>query len=65
MSGFMNLIAKFQSVTNNSTYNVLIITDNTSKLRVPNLIPVEFLLFIRSQFKTNVQTFLHLNHSHS
>jgi len=28
----------------------------------PSLITVEFLLFIKSQFATNVQNILHLNH---
>jgi hypothetical protein len=34
---------------------------NAFKIRVPNLVTVDLLLFTKSQFRTNAQNFLHLH----
>ena len=42
-------------------YILLFITDSAFTVHVSNLVNVEFLLFIKSQFTTNSQSVLHLN----
>ena len=62
MSGFLSLFERL-----NSTINTLILEYfdykwyNTFTLQVSSLITAEFLLFIKSQFTTNVENILHLN----
>ena len=39
--------------------NILLTTDNTFTIHLPNLITVEFLMFIKSQFTENAENVLH------
>ena len=41
--------------------NMLQLTIETSTVHVPNVISVEFLLFIKSRFAKNAQNILHLD----
>jgi hypothetical protein len=63
MSGsecFLSLIERLRSTIN--TLNVLVTVIIHLRYTFPNLITVYFVLFMKSQFTTNAQNALHLNH---
>lgn len=55
------LIKKMCRMGNLKICNILLTTDNTFTVHVRNLIIIEFLLFVKSQFTTNTQNIRHLN----